>query len=312
MAARRLGLFLPDRVVLMKVKPGWLEEFENEKHIYERLQSLQGRVIPHFFGEAQFEGTRALILSEVVGIMPWEQKLPPIQADEFKELVEVAFQELNALGLACDDIKLDNLILVQGRVVLVDLESVYEVPLEHREYVFNSDRIQLMKNFTQETKIIEISAVSHLKSNPTPDSKSARKFTQVTIPQQQPQGTAEVEEPMAVDSGRAGLENSSFHPNAGASQYGQRQRNDIATAPPIEAGTTGDTAEEKALKELSSLVQGEVLERVWHNLQTWTRLVTELLVFAAACCILKHALHDPNTEDFFPCTSTIYNRDHCT
>lgn len=138
------GLFLPDRVVLKKVKPGWLEEFDNEKHIYERLQSLQGRVIPHYFGEAQFEGTRALILSEVVGIMPWEQKLPPLQADEFKELVEVAFQELNAFSLAYDDIKLDNMILVQDRVVLVDLESVYEVPLEHREYVFNSDRIQLM------------------------------------------------------------------------------------------------------------------------------------------------------------------------
>ncbi|KAH6976634.1 hypothetical protein EDB80DRAFT_305601 [Ilyonectria destructans] len=138
------GLFLPDRVVLKKVKPGWLEEFENEKLIYERLQILQGRVIPKFYGEAQFEGTRALILSEVVGIMPWEQKLPPLQADEFKELVEVAFQELNAFGLAYDDIKLDNMILVQDRVVLVDLESVYEVPLEHREYVFNSDRIQLM------------------------------------------------------------------------------------------------------------------------------------------------------------------------
>ncbi|KAH6962409.1 hypothetical protein BKA56DRAFT_636733 [Ilyonectria sp. MPI-CAGE-AT-0026] len=138
------GLFPPDRVVLKKVKPGWLEEFENQKHIYERLQSLQGRVIPYFYGEAQFEGTRALILSEVVGIMSWEQNLLPLQADEFKELVEVAFQELNAFGLAYDDIKLDNMILVQDRVVLVDLESVYEVPLEHKEYVFNSDRIQLM------------------------------------------------------------------------------------------------------------------------------------------------------------------------
>ncbi|KPM42285.1 hypothetical protein AK830_g4282 [Neonectria ditissima] len=120
------GLFLPHRVVLKKVKPGWLEEFENEKLMYERLQSLQGRVIPKFYGEAQFEGTRALILSEVVGIMPWEQRLPPLQADEFKELVEVAFQELNAFGLAYDDVKLDNMIIVQDRVVLVDLESVYE------------------------------------------------------------------------------------------------------------------------------------------------------------------------------------------
>ncbi|KAJ4160351.1 hypothetical protein NW754_003476 [Fusarium falciforme] len=137
------GFFLPDRVVLKKAKEGWLEEFENEKLMYERLQSLQGRVIPRFYGEAKCEGARALVLSEVIGIMPWEQKLPPLQADEFKELVEAAFQELNAFGLAYDDVKLDNMILVQDRVVLVDLESVYEASPEHREYVFNSDRIQL-------------------------------------------------------------------------------------------------------------------------------------------------------------------------
>lgn len=137
------GFFLPDRLVLKKAKEGWLEEFENEKLMYERLQSLQGRVIPIFYGETECEGARALVLSEVTGIMPWEQKLPPLEARQFTELVETAFQELNALGLAYDDVKLDNLILVQDRVVLVDLESVYEPSLEHREYVFNSDRIQL-------------------------------------------------------------------------------------------------------------------------------------------------------------------------
>ncbi|RSL54194.1 hypothetical protein BHE90_010152 [Fusarium euwallaceae] len=142
-AAMFPGFFLPDRLVLKKAKEGWLEEFENEKLMYERLQSLQGRVIPRLYGEAECEGARALILSEITGIMPWEQKLPPLQADQFKELVETAFRELNALGLAYDDVKLDNLILVQDRVVLVDLESVYEPSSEQREYVFNSDRIQL-------------------------------------------------------------------------------------------------------------------------------------------------------------------------
>lgn len=130
-------------MVLKKVKPGWLEEFENEKTMYERLQSLQGSMIPRFYGEAKFEGTRALILSEVVGIMPWEQKLPPLQCEEFKELVEAAFRKLNAFGLAYDDIKLDNMILVQNRVVLVDLESVYEPSPEDMEYCFYSDRCQL-------------------------------------------------------------------------------------------------------------------------------------------------------------------------
>ncbi|KAM0432312.1 hypothetical protein ACHAPT_004852 [Fusarium lateritium] len=136
-------LFLPDRVVLKRAKEGWLEVFENEKLMYERLESLQGRVIPKLYGEAKYEGSRALVLSEVIGIMPWEQKLPPLQADEFEELVGATFRELNAFGLAYDDVKLDNVILVQDRVVLVDLESVNEPSPEHSEHVFNSDRIQL-------------------------------------------------------------------------------------------------------------------------------------------------------------------------
>lgn len=137
------GFFLPERVVLKKAKEGWLEEFENEKHMYERLESLQGQVIPRFYGEAKCEGARALILSEVVGIMPWEQKVPPLESDEFMDLVETVFRELNAFGLAYDDVKLDNFILVEDRVVLVDLESAYEPLPEQRKNVFNSDRIQL-------------------------------------------------------------------------------------------------------------------------------------------------------------------------
>ena len=137
------AFFLPDRVVLKKTKPGWLEEFDNEKRMYRRLEHLQGRMIPKLYGEAEFEGARALILSEVVGIMPWEQQRPPLEVDEFKKLVEVVFGELNAVDLGYEDIKLDNFIMVQDRIVLVDLESVYEPKPEDREYSFNSDRIHL-------------------------------------------------------------------------------------------------------------------------------------------------------------------------
>ena len=137
------GLFLPQRIVLKKPKPGWQEEFENEKIMFQRLQSLQGHEIPKYYGEAKLEGTCALVLSEVVGIMPWEQ-FPPLPADEFKALVEVVFEKINAFGLAYDDVNLDNMILVDDQVVLVDLESLYEPLVEEREYVFSSDRRQLM------------------------------------------------------------------------------------------------------------------------------------------------------------------------
>lgn len=137
------GLFLPDRVVLKRLKPDWIDEFDNEKRIYKRLENLQGRMIPQLYGEARFEGTRALVLSEVIGIMPWEQELPPLRLEEFKALVEVVFRELNVLGLGYEDISMGNFIIAKDRVVLVDLESVYEAEPENREYMFNSDRIQL-------------------------------------------------------------------------------------------------------------------------------------------------------------------------
>jgi hypothetical protein len=100
-------------------------------------------VIPKFYGEATVEGTRALVLSEVDGIMPWEQKLPPLGMDEFKARVEVAFQALNSFGLVYDDLKLGNMILLPDRVVLVDLESVGAPAKEDKEYCFNSDRAHL-------------------------------------------------------------------------------------------------------------------------------------------------------------------------
>ncbi|RSL50051.1 hypothetical protein CEP51_015396 [Fusarium floridanum] len=137
------GFFLPDRVILKRLKPDWLDEFDNEKRIYERLKNLQGRMIPRLYGEARFEGTRALVLAEVLGIMPWEQELPPPKLEEFKALVEVVFRELNVLGLGYEDISMGNFIIAEDRVVLVDLESVYEAEPEDREYMFNSDRVQL-------------------------------------------------------------------------------------------------------------------------------------------------------------------------
>lgn len=100
-------------------------------------------MIPKFYGEATVERTRALVLSEVDGIMPWEQKLPRLGMDEFKARVEVAFRALNSFGLVYDDLTLGNMILLPDRVVLVDLESVGAPAEEDKEYCFNSDRAHL-------------------------------------------------------------------------------------------------------------------------------------------------------------------------
>ncbi|RSL94108.1 hypothetical protein CEP52_012814 [Fusarium oligoseptatum] len=119
---------LPDNVVLKKEKA---------------QLGRRGRTIPRFYGEAMFEGARAMVLSRIEGIYPFEQPLPPLPADDFMKLGEQALSEINAFGLSYDDIKLDNFLLVQGRIVIVDLESVYEPNVDDAQVLFECERIEL-------------------------------------------------------------------------------------------------------------------------------------------------------------------------
>ncbi|KAJ3469507.1 hypothetical protein MRS44_003572 [Fusarium solani] len=128
------GNFLPSRIVIKKLKPGWNDEFKNEKIMYERLLSLQGSLIPKCFGETTVHGTRALILSEVDGVESCNQKFPCLEPPEFQRRIEEAFAELAKFGLAYGDLKLDNFLLVGDRVVIVDLESVWEDTPDEIEY----------------------------------------------------------------------------------------------------------------------------------------------------------------------------------
>ncbi|KAI8721341.1 hypothetical protein NCS52_00581400 [Fusarium sp. LHS14.1] len=128
------GYFLPSKVVIKKLKPGWNDEFNNEKSMYERLLCLQGTLIPKYFGETTVHNTRALILSEVDGVEACNQKFPCLEAPEFRHRVEEAFAELAQFGLAYGDLKLDNFLLVGDRVIIVDLESVWEDTPDEIEY----------------------------------------------------------------------------------------------------------------------------------------------------------------------------------
>ncbi|EEU39778.1 uncharacterized protein NECHADRAFT_79613 [Fusarium vanettenii 77-13-4] len=128
------GYFLPSRIVIKKLKPGWNDEFENEKSMYERLLCLQGTLIPKCFGETTVHNNRALILSEVDGVEACSQKFPCLEPPEFQRRIEEAFAELAQFGLAYGDLKLDNFLLVGDRVVIVDLESVWEDTPDEIEY----------------------------------------------------------------------------------------------------------------------------------------------------------------------------------
>ncbi|KAM0436600.1 hypothetical protein ACHAPT_002308 [Fusarium lateritium] len=121
------GYFLPSRIVLKKMKPDWDDEFNNEVRMYERLRLAQGHLIPICYGVVWCAGKRAMILSEVDGVLPFEQPLnSPLDASEFSRRLRQAFTELGTFGLMYGDPKLDNYLLVDDRIVIVDLESVEE------------------------------------------------------------------------------------------------------------------------------------------------------------------------------------------
>lgn len=125
--------FLPPTVILKKQKPEWEEEFSIEKKAYDFLEPIQGTVIPYFYGEAIYDTSPTLVLSDIAGTTLFElarDKFPKDKDNEtFYDQVENglmdAFEALTSFGVKYTDQKLDNFLMVgDGRVMIVDLEMV--------------------------------------------------------------------------------------------------------------------------------------------------------------------------------------------
>ncbi|PHH76571.1 hypothetical protein CDD80_1432 [Ophiocordyceps camponoti-rufipedis] len=127
---------LPSRLVLKKCKEGWDQEFNAEIAAYEKLKSLQGIVIPICYGVLEYEGTRALLLSDVGG----ENLLFPegslFSVADVSRMLRDAFTAMARLGVRQDDLKLDNFFVVDNKIMTVDLELVGT--LEHDYATSNS------------------------------------------------------------------------------------------------------------------------------------------------------------------------------
>ncbi|OAA60580.1 Protein kinase-like domain protein [Niveomyces insectorum RCEF 264] len=121
---------LPDCVVLKKLaKPEHTHMFENEEAMYKRLARFQGRLIPHFYGEAQCEGARALVVSFVPGKTAREQVPPRLTVEELIDRIRGPAEEMATSGIVYGDAKMSNIILTDdGRVVFIDLEMAEEEP----------------------------------------------------------------------------------------------------------------------------------------------------------------------------------------
>lgn len=116
-------LFLPPSVLIKLRKPGWETDFENEISIYEHLKPIQGRAVPILYGAVDYGGTPALLLEDVQGITPFQQERPYLPIDTLQSGLYTAYEALRSVGVMIGEIKLDNNLLVEEKIVFVDLED---------------------------------------------------------------------------------------------------------------------------------------------------------------------------------------------
>ncbi|KAJ5618621.1 hypothetical protein N7528_006732 [Penicillium herquei] len=109
------------------MKEEWESEFQQEIEVYEKFKSIQGSVIPIFFGQATFDDSPAIIISEVIGtnLLEFARSMVPISEEELRSKLEKPMHAIHSLGAEYLDQRLDNFILCDtGEIMVVDLEQV--------------------------------------------------------------------------------------------------------------------------------------------------------------------------------------------
>lgn len=118
---------LPQNLFVKKQKNRREAEFSAEIEAYKRLRKLQTTTIPKLFGQILLDGVPALLLSKIPGVsLDALARSGAMEVDE--NLLETQLREsLEALdehGAVYWDMRLDNFILCDNRIVVVDLERV--------------------------------------------------------------------------------------------------------------------------------------------------------------------------------------------
>lgn len=135
---------LPPTVILKTSKPdAYPESFDNEVSIYKRLKSIQGNVVPVCYGEAKYQGHRALILSDIGGNSLYSPQIPVLTKEDFTEKMSKAIGALHQLGVEHDDNFLPNYHLVNDRIFILDHEMSQLVEEEDKKLYMEDDISQL-------------------------------------------------------------------------------------------------------------------------------------------------------------------------
>ncbi|KXX81130.1 Lipopolysaccharide core heptose(II) kinase RfaY [Madurella mycetomatis] len=137
--------FLPNHVVLKKQKEGEeemiMEElFDTEVKAYGRLKPLQGVVIPTCYGRLHYNGTRALILEYLGGVSLSSPEGATLRLEELSTLLQPCYRALHAFGVHHDDPNLSNFQLVNGKIMVLDLESaVFDFSVDDQAFFMKTN-----------------------------------------------------------------------------------------------------------------------------------------------------------------------------
>jgi hypothetical protein len=126
--------FLPGYVVMKMRKAGKYDEvsdegildedFDTEIKAYRLMKPIQGLVIPQFFGRARYNGRRAMILEHLQGISMVSPEGATLTPNELAALLLPCFRAMHPFRVLYGDSNLQNFVLVDGRMMVLDLEHV--------------------------------------------------------------------------------------------------------------------------------------------------------------------------------------------
>lgn len=139
--------FLPTNIVLKTQRQGKEEEehgdadelMDTEIQAYKQLKPVQGVVVPVYYGEVRYNGFRSIIVQDVGGASLREPAGMLLEFEELARLLEDCYVAIASFGVRLEDTQLGNFILVDGRVMAIDLEMVTfgqtQEQLRHPMYV---------------------------------------------------------------------------------------------------------------------------------------------------------------------------------
>ena len=109
--------------------------FDTELKAYNRLKPLQGVVVPRCFGEACYEGTRALVLADVGGHSLATPEAGTLTLDQLSSMLQECYRGLHGFGVHQEDSLPGNFMLVDGKLMAVDFEkAVFDQSADDNAY----------------------------------------------------------------------------------------------------------------------------------------------------------------------------------